>query len=142
LIIALQASSFRISFFIDHLGNNNNNNNNNNKFLRLRKIGRDWVKKTKMNPTLGLFLLTVLSLPILLQIYFGYFFSYLLAYTLPSGVEDDAEFDFIVVGAGSAGAVVAGRLAEAGHEVLLVEAGGPANWIQTIPGFALAAQVS
>ena len=95
-----------------------------------------------MNPTLGLFLLTVLSLPIFIQIYFGYFFSYLIAYTLPSEVEDNAEFDFIVVGAGSAGAVVAGRLAEAGHEVLLVEAGGPANWIQTIPGFSLAAQVS
>ena len=50
-----------------------------------------------------------------------------------SGVENKAEFDFIVVGAGSAGSVVAGRLAEHGHQVLLLDAGPPANWFMTIP---------
>jgi choline dehydrogenase len=38
----------------------------------------------------------------------------------------DAEFDYIVVGAGAGGGVVASRLALAGHHVLVIDAGGPA----------------
>ncbi|GBP55489.1 Glucose dehydrogenase [Eumeta japonica] len=49
----------------------------------------------------------------------------------------DEEFDFIIVGAGSAGCVVANRLTEiAEWKVLLVEAGGNENFFTDIPVFA------
>ena len=48
--------------------------------------------------------------------------------TSPPG--NNSEFDFVVVGSGSAGSVVAARLAEAGEKVLLVEAGGPSHFLQ------------
>lgn len=42
----------------------------------------------------------------------------------------DGEFDYIIVGAGSAGCVLANRLsADPGKRVLLLEAGGKDNWI-------------
>ncbi|XP_013195330.1 glucose dehydrogenase [FAD, quinone] [Amyelois transitella] len=51
--------------------------------------------------------------------------------------KDQEEFDFIIVGAGSAGCVLANRLTEiADWNVLLIEAGGNENFFTDIPIFA------
>ena len=49
------------------------------------------------------------------------FFS---SFTLANGNKNKADYDYIVVGAGSAGSIVAAKIAEAGERVLLLEAGG------------------
>ncbi|XP_061716579.1 ecdysone oxidase-like isoform X2 [Cydia pomonella] len=51
-------------------------------------------------------------------------------------LEDNSTFDYIVVGAGGGGAPAAARLALAGADVLLVDAGGDPNFLTKIPGLA------
>ena len=48
-------------------------------------------------------------------------------------VELKSSYDFIVVGAGSSGSVVADRLAESGASVLLLEAGTDGTYLTEIP---------
>lgn len=52
-------------------------------------------------------------------------------------IKKEEEFDFIIVGAGSAGCVVANRLTEISNwNVLIIEAGGNENFFTDIPIFA------
>ena len=83
-----------------------------------------------MNPALAKCILLLLAIPTIIQIYSYFYLQNLFAYLLPLEVSDKDVFDFIVVGAGSAGSVVASRLADNGYAILLVEAGPPQHYLQ------------
>ena len=86
-----------------------------------------------MNPTLGLLSFLFLASPIVIYVSVVPILQEWFARIFLPPIPNKSEFDFIVVGSGSAGSVVAGRLAENGHQVLLIEAGGPSNYLMSIP---------
>ena len=78
-------------------------------------------------------IIIALSMIIIIQVHVVYQWQQWYAYLMPTGVEESEVFDFIVVGAGSAGSALTGRLVEKGYNVLLVEAGGPPHYLQSVP---------
>ena len=94
-----------------------------------------------MNLTWCILLLLAAPVPFFLSLCFHW--SWLLSYlTFLASPSPPTTYDYIVVGAGSAGCVVAGRLVEAGHQVLLIEAGGPPPTVAHIPGYVAFLQKS
>ncbi len=93
-----------------------------------------------MHPSIGQLLVFLTSIPFILIVTLQPAWQSLVAKILPSEVQDGDSFDFIVVGSGSAGSVVAARLAEAGLHVLLVEAGGQPSWLMPIPALLATSQ--
>ena len=61
---------------------------------------------------------------------FTFYLNYYNAKYFTSPPTNGSEYDCIVVGSGTSGSVVAGRLAEAGQKILLIEAGGPSHFLQ------------
>jgi choline dehydrogenase-like flavoprotein len=89
-----------------------------------------------LNPTVGRIAIALILSVFLVLTNLGWWSDYLYAKHFNPTPKNGSIFDFIVVGSGSAGSVVAARLAEAGNEVLLVEAGGSPNFLQIIPGLS------
>ena len=83
-----------------------------------------------MQTQLAIFTLTALGLLVGSFVQLTWLYNFYAAKFFDLSPASGTEYDYIVVGSGSAGSPVAGRLAEAGHSVLLIEAGGPSHFLQ------------
>ena len=88
--------------------------------------------------TIQFFLICFFGISLTLYIHVTYLLQLNFAKYFTSPPSNGSSYDFIVVGSGSAGSAVVGRLAEAGHSVLLLEAGGPSHFLSGVPAFPIA----
>ncbi|XP_057334319.1 glucose dehydrogenase [FAD, quinone]-like [Microplitis mediator] len=61
---------------------------------------------------------------------------------LTNNLQDGQTYDYVIVGAGSAGITLAAKLIDAGHKIIIIEAGGPAPTFADIPVLAPLFQLS
>ena len=88
-----------------------------------------------MHPGIAFAVLAVFGFATVSIVSLTWFAQRALTMFLVSPPQNRSVFDYIIVGSGTAGSVAAGRLAEGGHGVLLIEAGGPSHFLQGIPAF-------
>ncbi|XP_014477968.1 PREDICTED: glucose dehydrogenase [FAD, quinone]-like [Dinoponera quadriceps] len=85
-------------------------------------------------------LLSISIIVFIFYIHFAYLVDIYLQWIFNNNIKDMQQYDYIIVGAGSAGATLATHLTEGNHSILLLEAGGIPPLFLDIPFLASAIQ--